>query len=310
MSLQGNFKAKHLLFFVFLAGMFAVVFFEARILMDGPLKPPQECLSQADGYKKWSCFRPYFEALTHKISASASITEATKFKEQGIVSDCHLFAHFTGEAALEKHDFDLGKALSSCTVGDCRYGCFHGVMGRYIGYEAGPQSVASTIKSACDGVGLDPNQRNECIHGIGHGLLAHNYLPFQEAVNTCKAFGPRDWEQRICVGGVAMERTFQYLAIDPDESQLRESIPEMCAPLESIGPEFMDVCIYNVSLKLLFHTGYDIERTEGLCEELPQQDYINDCKDYIPVHVKYKQPSNIDPVKFLDSYGDIQPFMW
>ena len=275
------------------------------------LEPPQECLSQSDGYKKWSCFRPYFETLTHEISASASIAEATKFEQQGIVSDCHLFAHFTGEAALEKHNFDIGKALSSCTVGKCRYGCFHGVMGRYIGYEIEPRSVASTIKNACDGVGLDSNQkRNECIHGIGHGLLAHNYLPFQDAVYACEALGPPDRKQRICVGGVVMEKMFQYLSLDPDNNQLKEIIPEMCAPFESIGPRFMDVCIYNITLELLFYTGYDIERTEELCEGFPQQDYSNACKNYIPVHIKEKQPSNIDLAKFLDSYGDIEKFKW
>jgi len=251
--------------------------------MDKPLKPSQECLSQSDGYKKWSCFRPYFEAITHKISASASIIEATKFREQGIVSDCHLFAHFIGESTLEKYDFDLGKALSSCTVGDCRYGCFHGVMGRYIGYEAEPSSVSSTIKSACDGVGFDSNQRNECFHGVGHGLVAHNYLPFLDAFDACKTIDPDQIGDRAfaCMGGVAMERTFQYLSLDPDENQLKESIPEMCAPFESIGPEFMDMCIYNITLKLLFHTGYDIERTEELCEELEEQDDINVCKNGI-----------------------------
>ena len=303
---------------ILLGGVLVIVVLKLGILGFGgiPLsisdsfEPPQRCLSQSDGYKKWSCFRPYFETLTREISARASIAEATKFKEQGVVSDCHLFAHFIGEVALEKHNFDLRKALSSCTVGDCRYGCFHGVMGRYIGYEAGPRSVSSAIKNACNGVGLDSNQRNECIHGIGHGLLAHNYLPFQDAIHVCKAFGPPYWEQRICVGGVTMERTFQYLSLDPDENQLQESIPELCMELESIGPEFMDICIYNLTLKLLFYTGNDIERTQELCEELPQQDYIEACKHYILVHIKDKQPSNIDMAEFLENYEDIEAFRW
>ena len=277
-----------------------------------PLEPPQECLSQSDGYKKWSCFRPYFETLTRKISASAAISEATKFKEQGIVSDCHLFAHFTGEAALEKYNFDVGEALSSCRIGECRYGCFHGVMERYISYEGEPRNVASAIKNACDAAGSDPHKINQCIHGIGHGLLAHNYHTFQDAVYACEAFGSPDdpKQQRICVSGVAMERMFQYLSLDPDDNQLREVIPEMCAPLESMGPQFMNVCIYNVALELLFYTGYDIERTEEFCEALPQQDYITACKGYIPIHIKEKQPSNIDLIKFLESHPDIEKFQW
>ena len=74
------------------------------------LEPEQECLEMPDGYKKWSCLVPYFEKLTIVKSERTAVTEALNFKTQGVVSDCHLFAHFIGEKSLEKHNFDMGKA--------------------------------------------------------------------------------------------------------------------------------------------------------------------------------------------------------
>jgi len=290
----------------------AIVFWGLSIFIknaDQSLELPHKCLSQADGYKKWSCFQAYFETLTRKVSASAAIAKATKLKEQGVVSDCHLLAHYIGETALEKQNFDLGTALASCTVGGCRYGCFHGVMGRYIGSTGEPQSAAPAIKNVCDGVGPSPEQRYECIHGIGHGLLAHDYLPFQDAVHSCETLGA-PWEQRMCVAGVAMEKVFQGLSLDPHEDRLKEIIPDMCTQLESTSPQFMDVCMYNVALGFLFYTGYDTARTEELCEALPRQEYINACKHYIPVHIKDKKPSTIDVKEFLERHKDIQPFRW
>ena len=309
-------KRKRILHLGIFMVLSAIVFWELGTLGFGPtnflrdpLAFPQKCLSQADGYKKWSCFQGYFEKLTRKVSAGAAIAQASKLKEQGVVSDCHLLAHYIGETNLEKHKFNMGTALASCTVGACRYGCVHGVMGRYIGSKGEPRSVAPTIKNVCDGVGLDPKQRGECIHGIGHGLLAHDYLPFQDAVYACQTLGPQR-EQRICVAGVAMEKVFQDLSLDPSEDRLREIIPEMCTQLESTSPQFMDVCMYLGTLGFLFYTGYDIARTEELCEALPRQEYIDACKNYIPVHIKEKKPSTIDLKEFLLRYKDIQPFQW
>ena len=286
-------------------GLSPISFFNAALVdkANGSLEVPQHCMLQPDGYKRWACLGPYFEKLTFLTSARTAMVEATKFKEQGVVSDCHVFAHLIGEANLEKHDFDVGKAISSCTVGGCRYGCVHGVIGRYGGTEADPYNIISKMKNVCDSIEDDFPQKLNCVHGTGHGLLAHNYLSSQDAIYACRAFGER-WTP-FCIDGLAMQNMDQYLSLGEDH--LREIIPRICDPFESVDleisvdPRFSEYCITRVASGLLFYTGYDIERTEELCEELPQQDDINVCKNGAYEHIKRKKPSNIDMQKFLES---------
>jgi len=272
-----------------------------KISAPDPLEPPQECLDKpVDGFStSWTCFKSYFERITNEVSANAAMAEARRFKAQKAVSDCHLFGHYIGETNLEKHNFDMGEAFSSCAPG-CSDGCFHGVMERYIRGEEDLSGIASKIKNVCDSPGTDPD-KFRCVHGVGHGLLAHKHLPLQDAINACDAFGPGWWWPHVCMGGLTMENMDQYLLLDLDEDTLIKFIPQMCAPFESLEPGIMDSCIYHVSLGLLYYTGYDIEHTEELCKELSKREYIDNCKEDISTAVEVEKPSNIDIEKFFEN---------
>ena len=274
-----------------------------KISTSDTLEPSQECLGKPDGYEKWVCLGLYFEKFTAATSVSLAIAEATRLNEEGVVSSCHVIAHYIGEAAWEKNDFDMGKAFSSCTLG-CNKGCFHAVMQQHLRYQTDPYTIISQIKNMCDGVSLDTDtfylRMDACVHGLGHGLAGHSYLPLLDAVNACETFDEPHWTKR-CVSGVIMQNMDQYLSLDEDH--LREIIPEICDPFESVDfaisvdPRLMEYCIKRVADGLLFYTGYDIERTEELCEELSKQDDINVCKNGIYEHIKRKKrkkPSNIE----------------
>ena len=300
---------KRILIFILPAAVIAAILLEIGILLPGqmpslnlasvdifkisapdPLEPPQECLNQpADGYStSWTCFKSYFERITNEVSANAAMAEARRFKSQKVVSDCHLFAHFIGENTLEKYDFDIGEALSSCAAG-CSSGCYHGVLERYIRDEPDLPNLLPQLKAVCDAHGVDDQSRHQCVHGIGHGLFAHNYLPPLDAVNGCDSLGEL-W-RGVCIGGLTMENMDEYLLLDLDEEQFRKILPEICAPFESLAPDVMRACVIHISLGLLYYTGYDIERTEELCEELSEQGHIDECKKYIrPLYEKYIQP--------------------
>jgi len=259
------------------------------------LELPAHCMREPDGYKRWDCLGPYFENLTMQTSARNAIAEATRIKEEGVVSRCHIIAHYIGEAAWEKNDFDMGKAFSSCTPG-CNKGCFHAVMQQHLRYQTDPYTIVPQIKNMCDSVSTDTDTSYRrvymwCVHGLGHGLAGHNYLPLLDAVNACETLDELRSTKR-CIDGVMMENTDQYLSLDEDH--LREIIPEICEPFESVDPRLMEYCIARMAYGLLYYTGHDIEHTEELCEELPQQDDINVCKNGIYERIKRKKPSNID----------------
>ena len=142
-------------------------------------------------------------------------------------------------------------------------------------------------------------RKPNCIHGLGHGLLAHNYLPLADAINACRTLDDPFWAH-VCLGGLMMEHVDQYLSLNLAESDLKKILPKICTPIESTRDlENMKICLGQISLGLLHYTGYDIERSEELCEELTKQEHINDCKNWIPDAIISQEPSNIDINEFL-----------
>lgn len=242
-------------------------------------KAPKECFNKESEYDKWLCFKPYFRELVDKVSPEYAMTEAKMLKEREIIDDCHLNAHFIGEAALEKYDFDVGNAFASCGFG-CIEGCFHGVMERYVRYEADPYSVTSKVKNMCDTVS-SPNSliesllKSQCAHGIGHGLVAHNFLPVSDALAACRGL---DYWGR-CNGGVGMEHVEQYLALE--ENELKEVLPKICKPFLELDddPGAVFSCMDIIGLTLMWYTKHDLARSKKICEELEDPEYIEVCKN-------------------------------
>jgi len=236
-------------------------------------KPPKECFTKENEYNKWICFKPYFEELVNKVSPAYAMIEVKNFKDRKIIDDCHLNAHYIGEAALEKYDFAAGKAFASCDFG-CIEGCFHGVMEGYVRRAADPYTVTPKIKNMCASVS-SPNPeierllRSQCAHGIGHGLVAHDFLP------VCGGF---DELKVRCTGGAIMEYMEQYLALE--ENKLKEVLPEICTPFEERKDwQVTAICIENVATVLMWYTKHDLALSKKMCEELKKPEYIRACKE-------------------------------
>lgn len=105
-----------------------------------------------------------------------------------------------------------------------------------------------------------------------------------------------------------MEHMDQYLLPNLDEEDFKKIFPRICAPIVSIGDiELVDHCMLQIAQGALDYTGYDIERSEKLCEELTQQKYVYSCKQYIRIVIIAERPSNIDIQKFS---GIHQGFRW
>lgn len=272
-------KGKILFFFVLLvivAGEGSFVFLD--FIKNRLPSPPKECFGKSNEYDKWMCFNPYFKELVNKVSVVYAMNEAKKFKNEKIIDDCHLNAHFIGEATLEKYDFDAGKAFASCEFG-CIEGCFHGVMERYVRYESDPYTAVEKVKNMCDTVSspnskLEETLKSQCAHGIGHGLVAHGFLPLVEALDACRSL----YYEGRCLGGVAMEYIEQYLALE--ENELKETLPEICMPFGELdNPVAMHNCVINIGIALMWYTKHDLVRSKELCKELGKQQHIDSCKE-------------------------------
>src|SRR5262249_55019927 len=121
-----------------------------------------------------------------------------------VVSQCHPLTHVIGrEAALSFKDVS-----SAYTHGDsfCWSGYYHGVLETFLG-RIGRDHLTDQINNICSDLNADGkysfNYFN-CVHGLGHGLMAITDDDLPTSLKYCDAL-KGDWEQQSCAGGVFME---------------------------------------------------------------------------------------------------------
>jgi len=207
---------------------------------------PRECFDKASEYEQWLCLEPYLKTLVSKGSVRYAMDEVQRLQDEGSVNNCHFLIHVVGEANLEKHNFNPGKAFATCELG-CAEGCFHGVMARYIDEKADPHTVASEVKSMCDTVSMgvrEPGKAElrdaagECAHGIGHGLAAHGFFSIPEATKLCQSFDNKYREGR-CRQGIMMEHVTEHVTelLGLEEDELPKILSQICEPFREFSGE-------------------------------------------------------------------------
>ena len=236
---------------------------------EDPLPPEMNrlfeiCLATEDPHRRTASFGSYFQSLTKLRSAEIAIARAQELKHQGALDDCHIIAHYVGEANLDKHDSDLGKALATCPTG-CLHGCIHGAVQTYVSRKDSFESFIAELDHVCDVVQHDARLQRQCIHGVGHGFLTGNFLPLGAALAACRKFGTK--HEETCLGGVFMENMRQYVELSPDE--LTKAIPDICRDAVSTNDAtHTRLCVDSIGEGLMFHTGHDLRRSLESCDRV------------------------------------------
>lgn len=130
---------------------------------------------------------------------------------------CHDPAHKTGRVAYE---FFGAGAFRLCGM-ECHSGCYHGVIEAYFKVN-GTEHLADEFESLCSAT-LNPFFRHQCVHGIGHGLMAWTNYEILEALESCDrlpAFHASCWtgvfmENIGAALAAAQGHASKYLSDDP-----------------------------------------------------------------------------------------------
>lgn len=116
----------------------------------------------------------------------------------GSVIDCHQEAHLIGRIAYEL--FGVGAFRDGNA--SCHSGYYHGAMEQFLA-EKGTVDFSKNVASICD-IFDTYFGRFECIHGVGHGVLAYENYDLPQAIKTCNFF-ESDYNKSSCYGGAFME---------------------------------------------------------------------------------------------------------
>ena len=173
--------------------------------------------------------------------------------------DCHQKAHETGRFAYEIFG---GKAFQTCSA-ECHSGCYHGATEAFF-REHGTSDLTEELKVICSSE-LNPFFSHQCIHGIGHGLMAFVDYEIHEALANCDLL-PGSWGS--CYTGVFMENIVGGLA--QDAGHLTEYLSDdPHFPCNVVAEKYRHSCyFYQTSRMVQLFVG-DFAKVSEVCSKAP-----------------------------------------
>jgi len=133
-----------------------------------------------------------------KIGIKESMRLLIEQSGGGSQYDCHQQAHKIGGVGYK---IEKEKSFQSCDA-SCHSGCYHGAMESFLS-EKGTANLAEDITAVCKK--FETGFGNfECLHGVGHGVLAYVDYDMPGAIKECQKL-PDNFSQNSCYGGMFME---------------------------------------------------------------------------------------------------------
>ena len=221
----------------------------------------------------------------------------------GSAFDCHQQAHLIGRLGYKSEGSNV---FASCDY-SCHSGCYHGAMESFLN-EKGTANLAANIKGICDTFNIRFGIF-ECLHGIGHGLLAYFDYDLPAAIEECKKLND-DFAVNSCYGGLFMENilTGQGLGAkekgDHETKWVNKTDPQY--PCDGIDKNFniQFQCYQMQTSWMLTIFNHDFTKVAMECLKAP--------KELIPVCYKsYGRDASgdslRDPVKIKELCGKAPP---
>lgn len=226
----------------------------------------------------------------------------------GSIIDCHQEAHLIGRLAYEQ----FGASVFQEGDASCHSGFYHGALEAFLA-EKGTTNLAKNVENVCDAF---PTLfgRFECLHGIGHGLMAYENYDLPQTLRVCDLLAT-DYDRNSCYGGVFMENIvaaqgfgaipghdttwtnkdphFPCNAIDQSQSvqfqcyQMQTSwmLTLFAYDFDRVIPEclkapanMISVCFKSFGRDAAGHTLRNPQKIRDICEKVPQDmDYYRQC---------------------------------
>ncbi len=173
---------------------------------------------------------------------------------------CHDAAHRVGRFAYEL----FGAAAYSLSSHECQSGAFHGAT-EALFKERGTANLEEDVATMC---GVSPSYffRLQCIHGVGHGLMAWTSYELYDALQLCDHL-QTDREQRACYSGVFMENAEGGLAASMGHQTEYLSDDDPHYPCNELTDRYAGTCYLYQSTRMLAMFGYNYAKVGAACAE-------------------------------------------
>ena len=200
-------------------------------------------------------------AYIKKYGVKQTFTQLEKLEKNG-VGDCHQTAHRAGRMSFDTYGTGVFK---DCTLA-CHSGCFHGATEEYF-KKYGSEDLEKNINTVCADTAGNSFYNHQCLHGIGHGLLAWTNYELPEALKTCDLLTQG---QGSCWTGAFMENIVAELAGSNKTDHVtkyKSSDPHF--PCTIVEEKYKDSCYFLQTSRMMQMYGVDFKKIAGVCAETP-----------------------------------------
>ncbi len=253
--------------------------------------PPPPSIHCAGGNQTFQCEKKHLELITSSLGPKAAMTD---LKNQyahipEVVSDCHQLGHAVGNAAVDVYNGDIAQAF---LYGDsfCWSGYYHGVVERAVERIGEAQFIARAnfLCEAIPGKDRYSFEYYNCVHGLGHGLMAVTKNELFKSLPMCDKLSG-DWERKSCYGGVFMENIMvdnrnhyaKYLKKD-----------DLMYPCNAVDTVYKEQCYLMQTSYALSQTNYSFAGAFKLCSGV-DVDFRNTCAQSIGRDASGNSVSNV-----------------
>ncbi len=183
---------------------------------------------------------------------------ALKAAELDTGRDCHDAAHTVGHVSWEH----FGAAAFALVGHDCHAGALHGTLESLFA-QRGTSRLADDVAAVCSSD--NPFLTHQCLHGVGHGLLAWTTYELPEALALCDLLA-HTVNRDSCYGGVYMENGVGGLSGLMGHTTEYISATDPHFPCNVLTERYWPGC-YFWQTSNLFYFGWEADAVAAVCAE-------------------------------------------
>lgn len=230
----------------------------------GAVRSVSQCDKGSDQSKTFRCYATYYATKAYNDGEAAAMDDVKQeYNTSGYVkAQCHQLTHIIGRTSYKKWG-SLDKAYAN---GDsfCWSGFYHGGIEQAIS-DIGAARVKSDAPSICDTFAKKRQYSFDhfnCVHGLGHGLMAVDDYDLMKALASCDVL-KLDWERQSCQGGVFMENVMVASRGNGTSAWFKDDQP--LYPCTAVKTAYKEQCYLMQTSQVLQRNGYDFNKTFAVC---------------------------------------------
>jgi hypothetical protein len=215
-------------------------------------------------------------------------------RKQGF--NCHAPAHNLGAATYLLFG---NRVFSDCGT-ECHSGCIHGAMEAFFAYK-GTANLVNDLQILCSS-GTNKFFSSQCMHGVGHGLMAWANYELHDALKTCDLL-PQN-SRFPCHNGAFMENIFG--PNNETEHYTRYLNDDYHFPCNAVDEIYRNACYIVQTSRMVELSRHNFSKVEEECAKAPSR-YRPTCFESMgrDVSVLYRNPQkSINACRNISNHSD------